>query len=125
MPSSKLIASAAVLLVKDVVAAANHYRDAYRNAMRDDLLAAAQRVIQRKGFAGLTVRLTSDLLPATWQSRVVRQSNGTYLLSLADYAELVDGGPSPEPVAVPGWRTINSPTCWATRQSMKSIRASA
>ena len=27
-PSSKLIASAAVLLVKDVVAAANHYRDA-------------------------------------------------------------------------------------------------
>ena len=28
MPSSKLIASAAVLLVKDVVAAANHYRDA-------------------------------------------------------------------------------------------------
>ena len=27
-PNSKLIASAAVLLVKDVVAAANHYRDA-------------------------------------------------------------------------------------------------
>src|SRR5437762_9356972 len=39
-------------------------------------------------FAGLTVRLTADTLPATWQSRVVRQSNGTYLLSLASYAEL-------------------------------------
>ena len=39
-------------------------------------------------FAGLTVRLTADLLPATWQSRVVRQTNGTYLLSLADYSEL-------------------------------------
>jgi ABC-2 type transport system ATP-binding protein len=39
-------------------------------------------------FAGLTVRLTSDLLPAAWQSRVVRQTNGTYLLSLGDYGEL-------------------------------------
>jgi ABC-2 type transport system ATP-binding protein len=39
-------------------------------------------------FAGLTVRLTADLLPASWQSRVVRQSDGTYLLSLGDYAEL-------------------------------------
>jgi len=34
------------------------------------------------------VRLTADTLPATWQSRVVRQTNGTYLLSLADYSEL-------------------------------------
>ncbi|OLC69657.1 MAG: ABC transporter ATP-binding protein [Betaproteobacteria bacterium 13_1_40CM_4_64_4] len=39
-------------------------------------------------FAGLTVRLTADLLPETWRSRVVRQQNGTYLLSLASYAEL-------------------------------------
>ena len=39
-------------------------------------------------FAGLTVRLTADLLPETWCSRVVRQQNGTYLLSLANYAEL-------------------------------------
>ena len=39
-------------------------------------------------FAGLTVRLTADLLPETWRSRVVRQQNGTFLLSLASYAEL-------------------------------------
>src|SRR5438034_6069743 len=39
-------------------------------------------------FAGLTVRLTADLLPEAWRSRVVRQQDGTYLLSLASYAEL-------------------------------------
>jgi len=39
-------------------------------------------------FAGLTVRLTADLLPETWRSRVVREQDGTYLLSLASYAEL-------------------------------------
>ena len=39
-------------------------------------------------FAGLTVRLTADLLPEAWQSRVVREEDGTYLLSLASYAEL-------------------------------------
>jgi len=39
-------------------------------------------------FAGLTVRLTADLLPSAWQSRVVRQGEGMYLLSLASYAEL-------------------------------------
>src|SRR5208282_2972114 len=39
-------------------------------------------------FAGLTVRLTTDLLPVAWQSRVVRQGEGTYLISLASYAEL-------------------------------------
>jgi ABC-2 type transport system ATP-binding protein len=39
-------------------------------------------------FAGLTVRLTADMLPAAWQSRVVRQLDGTYLLSLESYAEL-------------------------------------
>jgi ABC-2 type transport system ATP-binding protein len=39
-------------------------------------------------FAGLTVRLTADMLPEAWQSRVVRQQDGTYLLSLANYAEL-------------------------------------
>jgi ABC-2 type transport system ATP-binding protein len=39
-------------------------------------------------FAGLTVRLTADMLPEVWQSRVVRQQDGTYLLSLANYAEL-------------------------------------
>ena len=39
-------------------------------------------------FAGLTVRLTADLLPEAWQKRVVRQEEGTYILSLASYAEL-------------------------------------
>ena len=39
-------------------------------------------------FAGLTVRLTTDQLPEVWQSRVMRQEEGTYLLSLANYAEL-------------------------------------
>jgi len=39
-------------------------------------------------FAGLTVRLAADLLPAAWQTRVVRQGEGTYLISLASYAEL-------------------------------------
>ena len=39
-------------------------------------------------FAGLTVRLTADILPEAWQSRVVRQQDDTYLLSLANYAEL-------------------------------------
>jgi ABC-2 type transport system ATP-binding protein len=39
-------------------------------------------------FAGLTVRLTADMLPEAWQPRVVRQHDGTYLLSLASYAEL-------------------------------------
>jgi ABC-2 type transport system ATP-binding protein len=39
-------------------------------------------------FAGLTVRLTADMLPRAWQSRVVREEDGTYLLSLASYAEL-------------------------------------
>jgi ABC-2 type transport system ATP-binding protein len=39
-------------------------------------------------FAGLNVRLTADTLPEAWQPRVVRQGEGTYLLSLANYAEL-------------------------------------
>ncbi len=39
-------------------------------------------------FAGITVRVTADLLPEAWQSRVMRQEGDTYLLSLASYAEL-------------------------------------
>ena len=39
-------------------------------------------------FAGLNVRLTADMLPEAWQSRVLRQQDGTFLLSLANYAEL-------------------------------------
>src|ERR1700694_4536314 len=39
-------------------------------------------------FAGLTVRLTADMLPDAWQSRVVGQQDDTYLLSLTNYAEL-------------------------------------
>ncbi len=39
-------------------------------------------------FAGLTVRLTVDALPEAWQDRVQRHEARTYLLTLADYAEL-------------------------------------
>jgi len=39
-------------------------------------------------FAGLTVRLTADLLPESWHSRVLRREDHTYLLSLSNYAEL-------------------------------------
>jgi ABC-2 type transport system ATP-binding protein len=39
-------------------------------------------------FAGLTIRLTADLLPDTWRARVVREGEGSYLLSLGSYAEL-------------------------------------
>ncbi|HEY2863674.1 MAG TPA: ABC transporter ATP-binding protein [Casimicrobiaceae bacterium] len=40
-------------------------------------------------FAGLTVRLTiSDPLPGAWPGRVLRRDGQTYLLTLADYAEL-------------------------------------
>jgi ABC-2 type transport system ATP-binding protein len=39
-------------------------------------------------FAGLTVRLTVDALPEAWQNRVQRHEAKTYLLTLADYAEL-------------------------------------
>jgi len=40
-------------------------------------------------FAGLTIRLTiADPLPGTWPGRVLRRDGQTYLLTLADYAEL-------------------------------------
>ncbi len=39
-------------------------------------------------FAGLTVRLTVDVLPEAWADRVQRHEARTYLLTLADYAEL-------------------------------------
>ncbi|HXX84196.1 MAG TPA: ABC transporter ATP-binding protein [Casimicrobiaceae bacterium] len=39
-------------------------------------------------FAGVTVRLTAERLPEAWRARVQRQEENTYLLSLADYAEL-------------------------------------
>src|SRR6266496_6671212 len=39
-------------------------------------------------FVGLTVRLAAAALPPAWESRVVRQADGMYLLSLTDYAEL-------------------------------------
>jgi ABC-2 type transport system ATP-binding protein len=39
-------------------------------------------------FAGITVRLAAAALPAAWESRVVRSEQGSYLLSLGDYAEL-------------------------------------
>ena len=39
-------------------------------------------------FAGLTVRITAPTLPDEWRSRVLRQEDHSYLLSLRDYAEL-------------------------------------
>jgi ABC-2 type transport system ATP-binding protein len=39
-------------------------------------------------FAGLTVRLTAASLPEMWRERVQRHEAQTYLLSLANYAEL-------------------------------------
>jgi ABC-2 type transport system ATP-binding protein len=39
-------------------------------------------------FAGITVRLAAGALPAAWVPRVVRSEEGSYLLSLGDYAEL-------------------------------------
>jgi ABC-2 type transport system ATP-binding protein len=39
-------------------------------------------------FAGLTVRLTVDALPEAWADRVQRHEGDTYLLTLADHAEL-------------------------------------
>jgi len=40
-------------------------------------------------FAGLTVRLTvADPLPGPWPGRVLRREGQTYVLTLADYAEL-------------------------------------
>ena len=39
-------------------------------------------------FAGLTVRLSAESLPPEWRARVLRAEGTSYLLSLADYAEL-------------------------------------
>jgi ABC-2 type transport system ATP-binding protein len=39
-------------------------------------------------FSGLTVRLTADALPEAWADRVQRREARTYVLTLADYAEL-------------------------------------
>jgi len=39
-------------------------------------------------FAGLTVRLTAPTLPEDWRSRILREDDHSYLLSLRDYAEL-------------------------------------
>jgi ABC-2 type transport system ATP-binding protein len=39
-------------------------------------------------FAGITVRLAAAALPAAWEPRVVRRDEGSYLLSLGDYADL-------------------------------------
>ena len=39
-------------------------------------------------FAGLTVRLAAERLPAAWQPRVLRQEGGVYFIGLGRYAEL-------------------------------------
>src|SRR2546428_477317 len=45
-------------------------------------------ILHHLDLTGRRVGPSADLLPETWRSRVVRQQNGTYLLSLASYAEL-------------------------------------
>jgi ABC-2 type transport system ATP-binding protein len=39
-------------------------------------------------FAGLTVRLAAERVPAAWRSRVLREEGGVYFIGLARYAEL-------------------------------------
>jgi ABC-2 type transport system ATP-binding protein len=39
-------------------------------------------------FAGLTVRLAADCVPATWAARVLRHEGGVYTLGLERYADL-------------------------------------
>jgi len=39
-------------------------------------------------FAGLTVRLVADRVPAAWQPRVLRRDAGIHLIGLESYAEL-------------------------------------
>ena len=39
-------------------------------------------------FAGLTVRLVAERVPATWQARVLRQEGGNFFIGLERYAEL-------------------------------------
>jgi ABC-2 type transport system ATP-binding protein len=39
-------------------------------------------------FAGLTVRLAAQRVPAAWQARVVRQESGLFHIGLENYAEL-------------------------------------
>jgi ABC-2 type transport system ATP-binding protein len=41
-------------------------------------------------FAGLTVRLVADRVPATWHPRVLRQEGGVYFIGLDNYASLED-----------------------------------
>src|SRR5205814_1843170 len=39
-------------------------------------------------FAGLTVRLVAERVPAAWQGRVLRHETGTFFIGLEQYAEL-------------------------------------
>ncbi|HEX8011216.1 MAG TPA: ABC transporter ATP-binding protein [Casimicrobiaceae bacterium] len=61
-------------------------RIAMLKAGRIVALDTTQNLLSR--FAGLTVRLAAARLPQEWASRVMREEDGAYLLSLADYGEL-------------------------------------
>src|SRR6266536_1150793 len=39
-------------------------------------------------FAGITVRLSADRVPAAWTSRILRQDTGVYSIGLGGYADL-------------------------------------
>lgn len=39
-------------------------------------------------FAGITVRLVADRVPAAWQTRVLREEGGVYFVALDHYADL-------------------------------------
>jgi len=49
-------------------------------------LDTTQKLLQR--FAGLTARIAAARVPASWQTRVVRQEAGLFYVELASYAEL-------------------------------------
>ena len=63
---------------------------AHRHAQgRQGRRARTKQNLAAPRFAGLTVRLTADRLPDRWRSRSdAAATEGTYLLSLADYAEV-------------------------------------
>ena len=61
-------------------------RIAMLKAGRVVALDTTQNLLKR--FAGLTVRLAAQRVPAAWQSRVVRRDGGIFIMGLVDYAEL-------------------------------------
>jgi ABC-2 type transport system ATP-binding protein len=61
-------------------------RIAMLKAGRIVALDTTQNLLSR--FAGLTVRLAAERVPAAWEARVQRREGGVYILGLVDYADL-------------------------------------